>query len=102
MAILIDTSGQVIGLLNQIIANQKTILSDEAKEMAALDDLNAAVAALTTEVGVVVTNMNTLMSDLQAALAAANPTAIEAAVTGINSQVAALEAAVTADTPPSS
>jgi hypothetical protein len=97
---VVDVGGQVYAKLDAITANTVTILSDEGKDMAALDDLNAAVTALTTEVGLVVTNMNTLMTDLTAALAAANPTAIEAAVTGINSQVAALQAAVTADTPP--
>ena len=97
---IIDVGGQIYAKLDAIIANTTTIISDEDKDMAALDDLNAAVTALTNEVQVVVTNMNTLMTDLQAALAAANPTAIEAAVTGINNQVAALQAAVSADTPP--
>ena len=97
---IIDVGGQIYAKLDAIITNTATIISDEDKDMAALDDLNAAVTALTNEVQVVVTNMNTLMTDLQAALAAANPTAIEAAVTGINNQVAALQAAVSADTPP--
>lgn len=96
---IIDVGGQIYDKLDAITANTVTILSDEDKDMAAIDDLNTAVAALTTEVGVVVTNMNTLMADLTAALAANNSTAIETAVTGINAQVAALQAAVTADTP---
>jgi hypothetical protein len=90
---VIDVGGQIYSLLN-------TIIADEGKDMAAIDDLNAAVTSLTTEVGTVVTEMNTLMADLTAALAAGNSTAIETAVTNINAQVAALQAAVTADTPP--
>ena len=90
---VIDVGGQIYSLLN-------TIIADEGKDMAAIDDLNAAVTSLTTEVGAVVTEMNTLMADLTAALAAGNSTAIETAVTNINAQVAALQAAVTADTPP--
>ena len=89
---VIDVGGQIYSLLN-------TIISDEGKDMAAIDDLNAAVTSLTTEVGTVVTEMNTLMADLTAALAAGNSPAIETAVTNINAQVAALQAAVTADTP---
>jgi hypothetical protein len=109
MGVVVDTSGQIYGLLNQVLAGQKTILAtitaNEGKDMAAIDDLNTAVAGLTTEVGAVVTAMDALLADLNAALAAAgmnNDPAIETAVSNINNQVAALQAAVTADMPPSS
>jgi hypothetical protein len=99
----------VLANTKTIIANQTKILAtlatNEQETMAAIDDLNTAVASLTTEVGTVVTTMNTLLADLTAALAAAgmnNDPAIETAVSNINAQVSALQAAVTADAPPSS
>lgn len=67
--------------------------------MATLADIQSAVAAETTvEQGVVVL-LQKLSADLQAAMAANDPTAMQAVVDQINANSAALAAAVTANTP---
>jgi uncharacterized coiled-coil protein SlyX len=76
------------------------IRETQEKIMAAIDDLNAAIAALQTEVTAIGTQMDTLLADLNAALAANNTAGIEAAVTALSQQTAALAAAGTRDMPP--
>ena len=70
--------------------------------MAAIDDLTAAVAALSTAVTNENTEITTLVSQIQAAnTAGTNDPAIEAAAQSILSSVASMNAAVTAaQTPP--
>jgi hypothetical protein len=79
-------------MMERILANQETT-------MALIDDLNTAVADLQAEVTAIGTEMDTLMADLTAAVAANNPVAVQAAVDAINAQVAALKAAGTRDMP---
>src|SRR5207248_957397 len=53
--------------LNRIERKINTTLGYGEKLMAAIDDLNAAVSALQSEVGTIGTQMDTLMADLTAA-----------------------------------
>lgn len=64
--------------------------------LAALDDLNASVAALQTEVAAVVKAVN----DLVAAVAAGNSVGIEAAVAQINAAADSLKTAAASDPTP--
>jgi hypothetical protein len=75
-----------------IIGNQET-------QMAAIDDLNTAVAALQTEVGTIGTDMDAQLAALTAALPPSNDPAILAATTSIQASINALKAAATRDMP---
>jgi hypothetical protein len=77
----------------EILTNQKLIISNQEKQMAAIDDLNAAVTQLTTDVDAliaaqgtpdsaiepVVANVNALDAQVKAALPAAPVAAVKPA-----------------------
>lgn len=66
--------------------------------MSAEDDLNAAVAALTTVVSAVVTDIQTLTAELAAAGGTSDP-AVEAAVAKLNDLATTLTTAITPPAP---
>lgn len=57
------------------------------QQMAAIDDLNTAIADLKTEVGEIGTRMDTLMANLTAAQAGGDDAAIQAATAAIQQSV---------------
>jgi hypothetical protein len=88
---------------NQLLARAVQLLEilifKESKIMAAIDDLNAAVAAETT----VDASVETLLTQLFATITNANaisPAAVAAAVATMQANAAKLTAAVTTNTPP--
>ena len=86
------TLGGIIGLLTHLTQGQ-------VKIMATLADVQAAVAAETTVEAGVITLLQTLSTDLTAAIAANDPVAIQAVVDSINANSTSLSAAVAANTP---
>lgn len=76
------------------------VLVNQEKIMAAIDDLNAAVQALKDEVAAVGAQMDTLLADLNAAVAANNTAAIAQAASDLQAQVQALKDAAARDVPP--
>lgn len=67
--------------------------------MATLADVQAAVAAENTVAQSVVTLLQSLSAQLQAAIAGNDPVALQGLVDSINTQAATMAAAVTANTP---
>lgn len=76
---------QITTMLTAVQASLKTLNTNVGKLMSALTDLQAADAALKTEVA-------TFLADIAAALGAEDPD-IESVVADINAQVAALQKA---------
>lgn len=72
--------------LHDILASQRTILANQVRIMAAIDDLNAASAKLQTDVG-------TLLANQPA------PGTPDAAIEAVTAQLTALDAQVVAATP---
>ncbi len=86
----------IIGKLNELLTKETTL-------MAAIDDLNAAVATLTSNFAAADTAIQNEIAALTAALAANNTAAIEAAATNIStisSKMATDTAALVASLPP--
>ena len=67
--------------------------------MATLDDIRTAVAGETNAVAAVTTLLQSLATELKAALASEDPTAIQTLVDQINANANALANAVAANTP---
>lgn len=89
----------VTARLNRIEAKLDLLLVKEQKLMATIQDVQNAVTSETTVVGSVVTLLNQLSAQLQAAIAQNDPAALQALVTSINANATTLANAVTANTP---
>jgi hypothetical protein len=83
-----------LSLLRFTITQQGTAMAED------FTNLNAAVSNLQTEVGAIGTQMDTLLADLNAALAGGNQPAIDAATAALQTQINALKAIQTRDMPP--
>lgn len=88
------------GILNQLLANQKTIFSKLEAIMATLADIQAAVAAEKTVEDSAVALLEQLVTELKAAMAGNDPVAMQALVDQISANTQTLAAAVTANTQP--
>ena len=65
-----------------------------------IDTLNASIDDLSTAIDEAVADFSTLLQELQAAIAAEDPTAIQASIDRITAKTAALKAAAEAAVPP--
>ena len=92
-----DTTMRLARIENKL----NLVLTQEAKIMASIGDVQSAVSAETTVVASVVTLLNQLSTLLKAAIASGDPTALGTVVDAINANAASLAAAVTANTPAS-
>jgi hypothetical protein len=72
-----------------IIPYLKILISQGVKQMAALDDLKAAEAALATDVMAAVTLIQTLQAAAPGAVAAADVEAVVANLTGLHTKLSA-------------
>lgn len=84
-------------LLRTLIRALEVLTQKDDNIMAAIDDLNANVAALHTTVADSVAHMDKLFADLTAALATNNEAAVAAAATAIQGEIDVLKAAVAKD-----
>ena len=66
----------------------------------AVDNLNAAVAALGAAIDTAVTDFTTLLAELQAAITNGDDAAVQAAADAITTKVATLSAAAAVAVPP--
>lgn len=85
--------------LSALLAGQKTILANQEKEMAALDNLKTAVANDTTVDQSAITLLTGLKTALDAAIASNDPTQLQALSDQLGASQSALAAAVVANTP---
>lgn len=67
--------------------------------MATIQDLTNAVAAESTVDDSIIALLNSIVAQLQAAIATGDPAALDTVVAGIQANTAKIQAAVTANTP---
>jgi hypothetical protein len=89
---------RIIGQLDRIEATLATQAKTLEKIMSEQDDLKAAMGNITDAVGVAITEIQTLASEIAAN--SGDPAAIEAAAGNLNTLATNLKAAVAAATPP--
>jgi len=93
-----DPIYRIVGLLVDIRSILTDIRDQGVTQVAAIDDLNAAVAQETTVNASVVTLLTNLSTALTAALANNDTAAIQSVVTAMNANAASLAAAVVQNT----
>src|SRR5580692_6109935 len=102
-SIIIPDLATIQSLLSAVISSQtalRGLIQQQGANMAEdYTALNAALSGLQAEVGTIGTQMDTLLADLNAALATGNQPVIDAATAAIQAQVNALKAAATRDMP---
>lgn len=89
----------VIQLLKQLLAKVDLVITKEGTIMAAIDDLEAKVAAEETVQQSVITLLTELKTELDAALATGDTARLQALSAKIDADTQSLAAAVTANTP---
>lgn len=89
----------VIQLLKQLLAKVDLVITKEGTIMAAIDDLEAKVAAQETVEASAITLLQGLKTELDAALATGDTARLQALSAKIDTDTQALAAAVAANTP---
>jgi hypothetical protein len=89
---------QLRNMIQQVLANQATIIRNQETEMALTDDLKTEIAALQAEDGVIITALNDLKA--KAVDGTVADTDVQAAIDSIKAELTRVDAIVQTDDPP--